>query len=73
MQKKFKVIKKYKNFYLTESENGYKECFSSFENKPTKDGYIVKRNEDNYVGGIALDPEKVNRGFNEKRFDKDEV
>ncbi len=61
---KFKVIQEYKTYYLAQNEKGYKECFDKPKYKPTEDGYIIKRKEKNYLGGISLSPEKVNRNFN---------
>lgn len=69
-KQKFKVIGEYEHFYLGESEKGYKECFSKFDNKIDSEGYITKRRENNYVGGIALSPDKVNRKFNPIRINE---
>jgi len=40
---KYKVIKEYENYYLTESERGHKECFDKIFHKPDTNGYITKK------------------------------
>lgn len=65
---KFKVIKEYKLFYLCVSEKGYRETFNKREYKPNKDGFIVKKPDNNCSGGIATPSENVNRKFNRGRY-----
>ena len=60
---KYKIIKEYDRFYLTEHPVGYKVCFDRYTHKPTLDGYIIEK-ESNYTGGQGCPPEKVNRAFN---------
>lgn len=40
---KYKVIKEYDKFYLTENMKGFKECFDKVLYKPDKNGYITKK------------------------------
>lgn len=63
MLKRFKILAEYNYYYLTISDNGYKECFNKYQYKPTNDGYILKKEYD-YKGGIPTPPEHVNRRFN---------
>lgn len=63
-KQRYKVIQEYRDFYLAESEKGYKECFNKTQYHPTEDGCIIKTlKENNYTGGMALPPDKVNRSF----------
>ena len=60
---KYKVLKEYDYYYLTECSVGYKECFLKYEYEPIN-GYIEPR-KNNYVGNhMGLKPEKVNKPFN---------
>lgn len=68
---KYKIIEEYDRFYLTEHPNGYKECFDKYTYRPTEDGYIVKKKENNCTGGIGLLPEKVNKSFNPGKKNKE--
>lgn len=65
---KLRIVKEYDKFYLCEHSKGYKECFNKRDYKATNDGYIVKRKENNYTGGLALSSDKVNRNFNPSVF-----
>lgn len=40
---KYKVIKEYERYYLTQNERGHKECFDKIFHKPDKNGYITKK------------------------------
>lgn len=42
---KYKVIKEYERYYLTQDEKGCKECFDKIFHKPDKNGYIVKKED----------------------------
>lgn len=42
---KYKVIKEYERYYLTEDEKGRKECFDKTFHKPDKNGYIIKHKD----------------------------
>ena len=61
-QLKYKVLKEYNNYYLTQCSAGYKICFNKHENKPIN-GYIFPKIS-NFTGGVATPPEHVNRSFN---------
>lgn len=63
----FKIIAEYDRYYLAVSPNGYKECFNKTTYKPTEDGYIIKKKENNYTGSVALPSEKVNKSFNQNK------
>ena len=60
---KYKIIKEYDRFYLTEHPAGYKVCFDKYTHRPTEDGYIIEK-ESNYTGGHGKPKKKVNRIFN---------
>ena len=63
---KYKVIKEYDRYYLTNHPCGYRECFHKIDYKPTIDGYIVVAGEleRKIKERTSLPPEKVNRLFN---------
>lgn len=48
--KRFKVIKEYKNIYLCEDENGFKECFKKGYFYPDDEGFIYKKEIDHTCG-----------------------
>ena len=60
---KYKVLKEYDYYYLTECSVGYKECFLKYEYEPIN-GYIEPRNDKHQGNHIGLKPQKVNKSFN---------
>lgn len=66
---KYKIIKEYKEFYLCEHPNGYKECFDKIKYRPTEDGFIIKHHEPGIqMTKRGLPSEKVNKSFNYCKF-----
>ncbi len=41
VERKYKIIKEYERYYLTEDKNGNKECFDKATHTNIKDGYLI--------------------------------
>lgn len=65
MEKKFKILKEYRRFYLAVDENGFKECFSKALYKP-ENGYIIKKIVVQERNPESYRRQNINREFNNR-------